>query len=140
MQIERTFDEKIYDLLRSADLNLTIAQGIFCTLTALNEWPNESENDEEKSKEFAKYNYDFIFDFDFEYSQKIEQLESMGNHPALADLNELDEVSNALKSILLCIGQLGIQGTGGASKAGDLIIEKAKEKIRAHKEVFIKSY
>ena len=131
MQKEAIFYEKLFSILCSAESNIAIAEGIFKTLTALNEWPNESCDDEEKSKNFANTSLAFIFDFAEEYDDQIKELETLGSHPALASLKELKDVSDALLCLLLCIGKLGIQGTGGISKTGDYIISKSKNNIES---------
>lgn len=132
MQVNETFDEKLFSLCRSAISNLQIAEGIFKTLSGLNEWPNEGGNDEDKSKVFANSNFHLIFDFMEEYEEQIVEIEQVDTHPVITHLKELNAVSDALLCMLICIGQLGIQGTGGASRAGEYIIKKVKKQIEIH--------
>jgi hypothetical protein len=132
MQVNESFEQQLFSLCRSAISNLQVAEGIFKTLTALNNWPNASGDDEEKSKVFAKNNYHLIFDFTEEYEEQIFELEQIGKHPVIAHLKELDAVSNALLCLLICIDELGIQGTAGASKAGDYMIDKIKKQIELY--------
>lgn len=132
MQINETFNQKLFSLCLSAISNLHIAEGIFKTLTGLNDWPNEGGDDEDKSKKFANNNYHLIFDFVEEYEEKIAEIEKIGVHPVIIPLKELRSVSDALLCLLVCIDQLGIQGTGGASRAGEYLIEKARKQIEQH--------
>lgn len=132
MQVKESFNQKLFSLCRSAVSNLLIAEGIFKTLTGLNNWPNESGDDEDNSKKFAKNSSHLIFDFTEEYEEQIFELEQIGKHPVITHLKELDDVSNALLCLLICISELGIQGTAGASKVGDYMIDKIKKQIESH--------
>lgn len=122
--------EKLFSLLHSAITQLTIAEGIFKILTALNDWTGE--NDEERSKKFASQSYEDIFDYIELFSEQIEELEPHLAHPALADIKELEGISNYLCCILNCINKLGIQGTCGLSTTGDYLIKKSKERLELH--------
>lgn len=122
--------EKLSSLLRSAITQLTIAEGIFKILTAMNDWTGE--NDEERSKEFANQCYEDIFDYRALFSADVEKLELQIHHPVFNDLKELTDISNSLCCMLNCIQALGIQGTSGLSTSGDYLIKKTKERLELH--------
>lgn len=73
MQIQQTYDEKLFSLIHNALVRLSVAEGIFKTLTAFNDWAHEG--DEERAKAFANQNYDCIFDYYEEYEDTIIELE-----------------------------------------------------------------
>lgn len=130
MQQQDTNLEKLFSLLHSAITQLTIAEGIFKILTAMNDWTGV--NDEERSKEFANQSYNDIFDYFEIFNEQIEDLELRLAHPAFIDLKELAGISNYLCCMLNCINVLGIQGACGLSTTGDYVIKKSKERLELH--------
>lgn len=132
MQEKESFNQQLFILCRNAIHHLNIAQGIFKILCGLNYCPSTAQDDEENSKKFANSNYYLIFDYIEEYEDQIFELEQIGQHPVIAHLKELHAVSDAALCLLLCIGRLGNEGSGGAARAGEYMIEKLKNQIEIH--------
>ena len=132
MQIKENFNQTLFSLCRNAIYHLNIAGGVFKILNGLNHCPNSTQDDEESSKKFANSNFQLILDYTEDYEEQIFELEHMGQHPVIAHLKELNALSDALLCLLLCIGQLGNEGSGGAARAGEYMIEKLKKQIEAH--------